>query len=99
MVISTTRIAPVGSVLPSNASADVVGQTVGHDAGADDGGDQHGRAERLGGKTRRLRSRRDAQPAFDRLRPMSSSRFCRASLSIESIGRLMKIEMRLLSIR
>ena len=40
-----------------------------------------------------------AQPAFGSLRPISSSRFCSASLSSVFIGRLVKIEMRLLSMR
>ena len=77
---------------------DVVGQPVGHDAGADHGRHQHRRAERF----RREAARQvdsHAQPAFGRLRPISSSRFCSASLSSVCIGRLMKIEMRLLSMR
>ena len=78
---------------------DVVGQPLGHDAGADDGRDQHGRAERFGGKAARQVEHHDAQPAFGNSRPISSSRFCSASLSSVFIGRLMKIEMRLLSMR
>ncbi len=33
-------MAPVGNVLPSSASAHVLGQGLGHDAGADHGGDE-----------------------------------------------------------
>ena len=72
MVISTTRIAPVGSVLPSSASADIVGQPVRHDAGADDGRDQQRGAERLRGEAARQVDRHGAQPAFGRLPPISS---------------------------
>ena len=74
MVISTTRIAPVGSVLPSSASADVVGQPVGHDAGADHGRHQHRRAERFGGEAaRQIDHQRSAglrQVAADLVEPL-----------------------------
>ncbi len=46
--MSTTRIAPVGSVLPSSASATSLVRRFGHDAGADHGRDQQRGAERFG---------------------------------------------------
>ncbi len=76
----------------------IVGEPVGHDARTDDGGDQHRGAEGFGGKTAGQIDGHP-QPALGRSRPISSSRFCKANLSTVLIGRLTKIEMRLLSMR
>ena len=95
----TTRIAPVGSVLPSNASAvssvsrsammpeptTVVTSSAVPSASA---ADAPVHIVDTG-----------AQPAFGLLPPMSCSRLCKASLSTMSIGRLVKTEMRLFIMR
>ena len=99
MVISTTRIAPVGIVLPSSASAT---SSVSRSAMmpepttvATSMAVPSASAARRRGKIKY----HDAQPAFGNSRPISSRRFCSASLSRVFIGRLMKIEIRLLSMR
>ena len=51
MVISTTRMAPVGMRIAEQRDGDVAAGELGrHDAGADDGRDQQAGAQRLGGK-------------------------------------------------
>src|ERR1700716_4230306 len=80
-------------------------EPLGHDAGADHGGDQDGGAERLRQETPLKRTRgithsaavAGASPAPLAL-PIVSNCFCNASLSREPIGKLTKIEIRLLSI-
>ena len=77
----------------------IVGQPVRHDAGADDGRDQQRGAERLGGEAPvqidQPALSRPSAVAADVVRAASAS----ASLSSMSIGRLVKIEMRLFSMR
>ena len=101
MVISTTRMAPVGSVLPSSCERDVLGQGFRHDAGADDGRDQERGAERF----RRQPARQiefGHQLAFPcpmvapSMRPMSRSLVPSDSASMLASGRLMKAAMRFL---
>ncbi len=77
---------------------DVIRKAVGHDAGADHGCHQHGCAKCFRSEAACQVECHDVQPALGNSRPISSSRFCSASLSRELIGRLMNIEMRLLSI-
>ena len=73
------------------------GQPLGHDAGTDDGGKQQRGAQRFGAKPARQYDgrHRTASPCC-RCR---FSRFCSARRSRDANGRLMKMLMRLFSIR
>ena len=103
MVISTNRIAPVGSVLPSSASGNISArQALAHDAGADHRGEQECGAQDLPRQPLRQRRARIASCAFWRrglVRPISSRWLCSASRSSDASGRLQKMPMRWLSMR
>ena len=73
------------------------GEALAHDAGADDCREQQRRAEQLGGSALPLAKRLHSgllRSVDARLRPMSSRRRCKDSLSSEPSGRLQKMPMR-----
>ena len=102
IVISTTRIAPVGSVLPSSAiAAFPPASRSRHDAGADHGREQERGAERFG---RSARARATASRRLDRRRACACGRCrsaaaCSVSLSSERERQAAKMPMRLISMR